>query len=165
MKFSELKGRAVVNVEDAKKIGEIENLLLDPGSRQVLGWKVKTGGLFSTPLILAVSQIRNIGPDAVTVAADTTTVGNATVATESSDQATNVQDSVELTAILGHKVVTDAGTLVGEVHDVLLDPVSASVTGYEVRGTGLFSKSLEIAASPEVRYGEKLITIPAPLPS
>jgi uncharacterized protein YrrD len=155
MKFSELKGRAVINVEDATKVGEVENLLLDPGSRKVLGLKVKTSGLFSSPLIVAVPQIINIGPDAVTVKADLS----------SSDKAKSEKEWVELTDILGNKVVTDAGTMVGEIHDVLLDPVSAAVTGYEVREGGMFAKSLEIAATPDVRYGEKLITIPAPLPS
>jgi uncharacterized protein YrrD len=155
MKFSELKGRAVINVEDATKIGEVENLLLEPGGHQLLGLKVKTSGLFSSPLIVAISQIINIGPDAVTVKADPVT----------SDKSNSRKEWVELTAILGNKVVTDAGTMVGEVHDVLLDPVSASVTGYEVREGGLFAKSLEIAATSDVRYGEKLITIPAPLPS
>lgn len=155
MKFSELKGRAVVDVDDAKKLGEIENLLLEPGTRRVSSMKVKTGGLFSTPLTIAISQLMNIGPDAVTVKADIA----------SPSQAASDQDSVELTSVLGHKVVTDAGTLVGEVQDVLLDPVSAAVTGYEVREGGIFAKSLEISATPEVRYGEKLITIPSPLPS
>ncbi len=155
MKFSELKGRAVVDVEDAKKIGEIDNLLLEPGTRQVSSLKVKTGGLFSTPLTIAISQLMNIGPDAVTVKVDTASPG----------KATGVDESVELSSVLGHKVVTDAGTLIGEVHDVLLDPVSAAVMGYEVREGGIFAKSLEISATPEIRYGEKLITIPAPLPS
>ena len=155
MKLSELKGRAVVNVEDATKIGEVENLLLAPGNRQLVGLKVKTGGLFSTPLILAVSQIMNIGPDAVTVKSDP---ANPT-------QTDNFKEAVELTAILGNKVVTDAGAMIGEVRDILLDPVSGAVSGYEVRQGGMFSQSLEISATPEIRYGEKLITIPSPLPS
>ena len=155
MKFSELKGRAVVNVEDAKKIGEIDNLLLEPDTRQVSSLKVKTGGLFSTPLTIAISQLMNIGPDAVTIKADTV----------STNQAPSAQETVEVSSLLGNKVVTDAGALLGEVHDVLLDPVSAAVTGYEVREGGIFAKSLEISATPEVRYGDNLITIPAPLPS
>lgn len=158
MKFSELKGRAVVNVEDAKKIGEVENLFLDPGSRRLLSLKVKTGGLFSTALIVPVSQILNIGPDAVTVKSDT-------VGSDQVGSTPPAQEPVEVTAILGNKVVTDAGALVGEVHDVLLDPVSAAVTGYDVREGGLFGKSLEISATQGIRYGEKLITVPAPLPS
>ena|SRR5687767_1589975 len=155
MKFSELKGRAVVNVEDAKKIGEIDNLLLEPTTRQVSSLKVKTGGLFSTPMTIAISQVMNIGPDAVTVKADKASPG----------QAQGDKESVEVTSLLGHKVVTDAGAMLGEVHDILLDPVSAAVTGYEVRDGGIFAKSLEISATPEVRYGEDIITIPAPLPS
>ncbi len=155
MKFSELKGRAVINVEDAEKIGEVENLLLDPGSRKVIGWKVKTAGLFSTPISVTAQQIINIGPDAVTIKIDTA----------KPLETKNEPETVELTAIMGNKVVTDAGVLVGEVHDVLVDPVSGAITGYEVHEGGLFAKSLEIAATEDVRYGEKLITIPAPLPS
>ncbi len=163
MKFSELKGRAVVNVEDAEKIGEVENLLLEPTTRRVVGWKVKTGGLFSTPINVTSPQIINIGPDAVTikVAPKTATAKP----DEAKDDANSAQEIVELTSILGNKVVTDAGVLVGEVRDVLLDPNSGAVTGYEVNEGGLFAKTREVAATEDVRYGEKLLTIPAPLPS
>ncbi len=155
MKFSELKGRALINVEDAVKIGDVEDLLLEPVNRRVLGWKVKTAGLFSAPLIINGSQIINVGPDAVTIKVDKA----------QPDKAKSDQETVNLTDILGNKVVTDAGVLVGEVRDVLLDPVSGAVAGYEVNTGALFSKSVEIAATEDVRYGEKLITIPAPLPS
>ena len=43
MKFSELKGRAVVNLEDAKKIGTVEDLMVEPESHHIASVKVRTG--------------------------------------------------------------------------------------------------------------------------
>jgi uncharacterized protein YrrD len=65
--------------------------------------------------------------------------------------------------VLGAKVVTDAGAFVGELHDVLFDWATLTITGYEVRGAGLFAQARQFAATPEVRFGEQLITLPAHL--
>ena len=41
MKFSELKGRAVVNLEDAKKIGEVEDLMVEPDGHHIMSIRSK----------------------------------------------------------------------------------------------------------------------------
>src|SRR5690242_7492599 len=46
MKASELKGRAVISLAEAQKVGEVENVLFDLGANQVSGFRVKQG-LFS----------------------------------------------------------------------------------------------------------------------
>ena len=53
--------------------------------------------------------------------------------------------------------------MLGELHDVVFDWVDLRITGFEVRESGLFAKTQEFAAAPEVRYGEKMITIPEQL--
>jgi sporulation protein YlmC with PRC-barrel domain len=70
---------------------------------------------------------------------------------------------IALTTVLGNKVVTDAGTLVGELQDVLLDWANLTITGYEVREGGVFAKTQEFTATPDLRFGEKIITMPAQL--
>ena len=151
MKFSELKGRAVINLEDASKVGEVEDLLVEQQSRRIVSLKVRTG-LFSASKLVPATDIRNVGADAVTIS-----VGTAKESTESSPPL------VELTTILGNKVVTDAGTFVGDLHDILLDWTNLAITGYEVRESGLFASTQEFAASAEVSFGKKMITIPAQL--
>ncbi len=189
MKFSELKGRAVVSLEDARKVGEVEDILLDPHSRRTSGIKVKTG-LFSPPVVVPVEQVKGVGPDAITftprvereqgvkverveaeAGAQVQAQAQAQVppapAERPAPQATDADEaagrSISLTGMLGDKVLTDTGTLLGEVQDVLIDPATLTVTGLVVGTGGLFARSRDIPLSSEVRYGDKLITVPAPL--
>ena len=128
---------------------------------------------FGQPQVVPIEHLRSVGPDAVTVA------GRAEQAivpqTEITTQETTPQEAIPETAlpplqqpldaseIHGHKVITDSGTLVGEVQDIVLDPGTLAITGYEVRPGGLFARAQEIAVTPEVRHGENLITVPASL--
>ena len=153
MKFSELKGRAVITLGDATKIGEVEDLMVETGSRHIVSLKVRTGH-FSAAQFVPAGAVKNVGPDAVTV------VANAGALAQSGESGGPL---VGLTSILGNKVVTDAGTLVGELHDVLLDWTNLTITGYQVRGGGLFAQTQEFTATPEVRFGDTIITIPAGL--
>jgi sporulation protein YlmC with PRC-barrel domain len=173
MKFSELKGRAVVNLEDAEKIGEVEDLMVEPDSHRIVSIKVRTG-LFHAATLVPVADVKNVGADAVTISVAANTASSPVDAAGSNrsgtwQQGTSAGNSeslsplMEITSILGKKVVTDAGTMVGELHDVMVDWVDLMITGYEVHEGGLFAKAQEFAATPGVRYGNKLITIPAQL--
>ncbi|HEX8230047.1 MAG TPA: PRC-barrel domain-containing protein [Chloroflexia bacterium] len=158
MKFSELKGRAVVSLEDASKIGEVQDLMIEPGSRRIVSLKVKTG-MFSSSRLVPATDVKNVGADAVTIS---TTAGSTPGQQDSgSGNTEGGQALVQLTGILGNKVVTDTGTFVGELHDILLEWVDLTITGYEVRESGMFAKTQEFAATPDVSYGDKMITIPA----
>ncbi|MDQ5825692.1 MAG: PRC-barrel domain-containing protein [Chloroflexota bacterium] len=160
MKFSELKGRAVVSLEDASKIGEVQDLMIEPGTRRIISLKVKTG-MFSSARLVPATDVKNVGADAVTISAHAASTADQQGHANGSTEGT--QALVKLTGILGNKVVTDAGTFVGELHDILLEWVDLTITGYEVRESGMFAKTQEFAATPDVSYGDKMITIPAVL--
>jgi sporulation protein YlmC with PRC-barrel domain len=70
---------------------------------------------------------------------------------------------IEISSLLGNKVVTDAGTMVGDLSDVMVDWVDLTITGYEVHMGGVFTKAQEFVDTPGVRYGNKLVTLPAEL--
>ncbi len=184
MKFSELKGRAVVNMEDARKIGTVEDLMVEAESHHIAGIKVKTG-MFHAPQIIPVSDVKNVGGDAVTISTggmaniarmaasaaeqhiassqNSDTVGTTTATATRSDPSVGTHPVMEITSLLGNKVVTDAGTMVGELSDVMVDWVDLTITGYEVHTGGLLTKAQEFTDTPGVRYGNKLITLPAEL--
>ena len=46
MRADALKGRDVVALTTAEKIGQVDDVLFDPQYREVLGFRVKQGGLF-----------------------------------------------------------------------------------------------------------------------
>lgn len=185
MKFSELKGRAVVNLEDAKRIGTVEDLMVEPESHRIVSVKVRTG-MFHAAHVIPVADVKNVGGDAVTIstgagnnlanvalstaeqhvaASESSNAGITATATNTARTGASVgsQPPIEVTSLLGNKVVTDAGTMVGELSDVMVDWVDLTITGYEVHMGGVFNKAQEFVDTPGVRYGNKLITMPAEL--
>jgi len=161
MKFSELKGRAVINLEDARKIGDVEDLMVEPGSHHIVSVKVRTG-MFQAAQVIPVADVKNVGGDAVTISAGSSTTESKAGGTTATSSVTP-QQLIEITSILGNKVVTDAGTMVGELRDVMIDWVDLTITGYEVHDGGIFAKAQEFGDTPDVHYGDKLITIPTQL--
>jgi sporulation protein YlmC with PRC-barrel domain len=193
MKFSELKGRAVINLEDATKLGTIEDLMVDSESHHIVSIKVRTG-LFQTPQIIPVADVKNVGGDAVTIstggmanitglassaaqqqiaASQGSSIEGTTTSAIMTPTASTVppvapvsvgsQSPIEITSLLGNSVITDAGTMVGDLSDVMIDWVDLTITGYEVRSGGPFTKAQEFVDTSGVRYGNKLITLPAEL--
>src|SRR5438105_10507288 len=148
MKFSELKGRAVVNLEEARKIGEVDDLLFEPDGHRIVSLKVKTG-LFGAGQVVSTDDVKNIGADAVTVSGgadlarvtpDTAVSGpdpgpsspglpppeeqpanglGATGLPPVPDASPGSRPSLAMTKILGHKVVTGAGTAGGGLDDAI----------------------------------------------
>jgi uncharacterized protein YrrD len=172
MKFSELKGRAVINLQDASKIGEVEDLIVEVEGHHIVSVKVRTGQFHAARLI-PVTDVKNVGADAVTISVGVDPAGmrtdsaNPSALGDASQPGTQQQSQpaqvIEITSILGNKVVTDAGTMVGSLRDVMVDWVDLTITGYEVHDGALFAKAQEFGDTPDVHYGGKLITIPAQL--
>ncbi len=169
MKYSHIKGIAVVDLQDARNLGTLEDLMLDPNNRQVVGLKVKTG-LFGSHILIPLNCMRSIGKDAITITYDN---GSPVEAAENgmpqADKAAampTVPDAPTLSGlsqILENQVVTDSGTLLGQIKDVLLNDSDLSIEGYEVSMSGLFSQTQMFPASVDVRYGGKLVTVPQEL--
>jgi uncharacterized protein YrrD len=156
MKFSELKNRAVVDVDQAKTIGHLDSLLIDPATRAVKGLKVKSG-LFDSGHVLPLSQVRSVGQDAITVSQ--ALVGSATDATEpTSSEDERLKNLPGVDSVIGSQVVTSSGKLVGQISDLLLDD-QLTITGYEVSQGGLFAKKHSIEATPDLNFGNKMVII------
>ncbi len=155
MKFSELKDRAVVDLERASKLGSLDNLIIDPASRQVVGLKIKSG-LFNAGKVLPLSDMRSVGHDAITVSQATLPEPDGAVAQEEHP----MQKFPDLKTIIGNSVVTQAGKLLGEISDVMLDENTLAITGYEVSSGGIFAKKHSISNSPDLNFGAKILIVP-----
>ena len=103
MKASDLKGRAVVVLSDAVKVGHVDDLLFDAQYREVLGLRVKKGGLLSESEALLRSNVASVGADAVTVPSPD--VINA------ENRFQELTGAATLTQAQGTRIVTEGGTL------------------------------------------------------
>lgn len=119
MRIDDLKGRAVVTLSDANKIGAIDDCYFDPVYRQVLGFRVKSHA-FGPVEALPRASVAAIGANAVTVATPDVLV---------LEERFRASQPVALAHDLnGSRVVTEGGELLGAVHDLELDDEALNVT-------------------------------------
>ena len=169
IRTSRLHGKAVVDVESATKLGEVDELFLDLERRVVAGLAVSRGGTLlggDERLLLPASAIQSIGDDAVMVA--------------SGHEASGIELTTRASTLAGRPLVTETGTHLGHVDDVLYDEQSRQIVGYafaerdESRGpdfAGLFGMGKRrdgdddsaidyVRATADLKFGGDLVVVP-----
>lgn len=122
MKASDLKGRAVITVSDATKVGQIDDVFFDASYRKVLGFGVKSGGMFRHMEAVPRANVTAVGTDAVTIPNPE--------AVNTPDRFPDLAGAPTLSAAKGTKVVTEGGELLGTIGELDLDDEARSVTSY-----------------------------------
>jgi sporulation protein YlmC with PRC-barrel domain len=153
MKLGELKGKPVVSIADARKVGTVDGVFVDAGYTRIQGLKVKGEGR-SPDYFVSSENVRAIGPDAVTI------VGQD--ALERPDYASGLTGLVPLEDVLGSRVVTESGEVLGGVSDVHLDPSSGKVERFEYATgplAGLLRRHYSIDVEHVVGVGPKVMTV------
>ena len=163
IRASELSGRSVVDIDAAEKLGQIDKIIIDPDARRVAALLVSHhGGPFKgdkSHTLLPAASIHAIGPDAVTVRHAPEVAG----AAAHFDQLPRVSD------IVGRKVVSRDGRLLGVVDDVLISGADGVIVGYQLgEGTALASlfggrkqsRAPYLRADVDLRTGRDLIVAP-----
>ncbi|MDQ6748617.1 MAG: PRC-barrel domain-containing protein [Candidatus Dormibacteraeota bacterium] len=150
-KASELKGRAVVSLAQAAKIGTINDVIFDPASNQVIGLKVRTG-LLSGTHILRAADIRSIGGDAVTIDDEALLHDGGSL-----DEMPTGDD------LQNTKVVSFSGDLLGTLEDVAFDVEQLRITQYIMSGSlwaQLTNARKTFSPVAGLRSGKDLLLVP-----
>jgi sporulation protein YlmC with PRC-barrel domain len=165
IRTSELSGRAVVDLDAAEKVGTIDRVVLDPDGRQVAGFFVSRGKSVNgdaMQMTLPASAVRAIGPDAITMHKPTAM---------SDEQLARLRSLPSTTDLVGRKVVTEDGRMLGRVTDVVIDPRSGRIVGYPIGHGDVLAKveklfgagkhgSTFLSADANLRAGDDLIVAP-----
>lgn len=153
-KWSDIRGLAVVAINTGKKLGTVEDFYFDPQTSAVRALLVKTG-LFGHRAIPSGS-VNTVGVHAVTI--------------EDEDLLIQERDDKQLSTLplgqglLKYRVLSEAGTVIGTVGNVLLETTPATMridsfelaAGLRERITGHYPV---LPASSVVRYGQDVIVI------
>jgi sporulation protein YlmC with PRC-barrel domain len=166
IRATDLRGRAVVDIDAAEKLGNIDKVILDPDTRRVAGFVLSRGSSFlnkGSDVVLPAGAVHAVGPDAVTVR-QATAIGTDVSAF---DTLPRVSDLVR------RKVVSETGRLLGHVADVLVDEADGRIIGYaltepgagtweDLLGSGPKSRqpTLLLKAEAHLRAGRDLIVAP-----
>lgn len=166
-----LRGLAVVDVGAAQKIGQIEEVFLTSDYHRVAGFLVSQGQSLlnkGTAVFLPAACVHAVGPDAMTISHS----GISSEPSESAESTTSSAPLPRLSQLVGQKVVSENGRLLGSVEDALIDASNGCVLRYELAASTSGSK-LEtllgvnhvhqrdyVRADTDLRVGPDLIVVP-----
>ncbi len=160
----ELIGRAVVDMDAAEKLGNVKEIIVSQSGERVAGFVVARGeSIFGGGVHRNVpaSAVHVIGPDAITVS----TTGETEAAAE-------LASLPRVSDVMGRKMVSRSGRLLGSITDVLIEPRDGTIIGFSV-GEGAKSKlenlfggekgsstSSYVRADADLQVGKDLIVVP-----
>jgi uncharacterized protein YrrD len=163
IKGSQLIGRAVIDMEAAERLGKIKEIIVQRDGERVAGFIVVHGetivGTGGKRRMIPASAVYSIGPDAMTVR------GSAMQELAELDNLPRMSD------IIGHKMVTQSGRLLGVIDDMLINRADGSIVGFVV-GKGVRNKLENIfnpqrsrvhgyaRADADLHVGKELIVVP-----
>jgi len=163
IKGSQLVGRAVIDIEAAERLGKIKEIIVQRDGERVAGFVVVHGETIVRTAgkrrMIPASAVHSIGPDAMTVR------GSAMQELAELDNLPRMSD------IIGHKMVTQSGRLLGIIDDVLINRADGTIVGFVV-GEGVRSKLENIfnpqrsrvhgyvRAEADLHVGTELIVVP-----
>lgn len=153
MKASDLKGRAIVTLSDAAKVGQVDDVLFDAEYRRVLGLRVKKGH-FDKAEAVSRDNVTAVGADAVTVPSPD--VVNA------EDRFAELSGATPLSRARGTKVITEGGDLLGTIDEIELDDQAHAVISYTLSAPlwdRIRGREPRITAAEVLRLGEGNIMI------
>lgn len=164
IKASQLVGRAVIDMEAAQRLGRIKEIIVQQDGQRVAGFVVVHGetivGTGGTRRTIPSSALHSIGPDAITVH------GSAV-----KERSHDLSALPRMSDVIGHKMVTRSGRLLGSIDDVLINGTDGAIVGYVV-GEGVRNKLENILnpqrsrvhgyvrADADLKVGDKLIVVP-----
>jgi len=155
-KGSDLIGKPIIAFDSGERLENIEDLLFDQNSNQLLGFLVDEGGWFSTARVLPLENVQSIGQDAIIVPSKNTIV-NAT-------QVPAINRILERNNVLkGTRIMTTDGRDLGTMADLYFDERTGQVEGYEASG-GVFADAYTgrsfVPAPHTIKIGEDVAFVP-----
>jgi sporulation protein YlmC with PRC-barrel domain len=146
-----LKSMAIVSLHEGTKLGYVEEPLIDLAARQVVALQVRgESGTFIVPF----DQIAAVGADAITVASSQATQTPSTG---------GVTDGLRnLDALRKLKIVDHAGTLLGTISRVDIDPTTGAITQFTAHTGGMLGlggTTTPVDTRAIVSVGPELLTV------
>jgi uncharacterized protein YrrD len=150
MQANELKGRGVLALSNAEKVGQVDDVLFDSEFRRVLGFRVKRGGLFSKAQALLRDSVTSIGAAALTVQSPDVI--------NDEERFADLAHASTLSQVEGTQVVTEGGELLGSIAHLEIDDDARNVTAYtlssSLRDRVMRHDTKSVKADEVLRLGE-----------
>jgi uncharacterized protein YrrD len=129
MRAREIGGRPVVTLDGAEAVAEVKDVIFSLATARLVGFTLNKRGFLGSPMkeLLPWSRVASLGRDALMIERlDALGPGDEAMAQAAESGERDV---------IGATVMTDGGTALGEVTDVIVEVAAeARVVGFEVHG-------------------------------
>jgi uncharacterized protein YrrD len=120
-------GLLVITRDSGKKVGKVEDLILDRQGSRVLGILLDEAGWFKEAKVVPWPSFRVIGLDAVIIDEE----ASAKKASEVPEMSEVLEEG---NVLVGARVATTDGRELGKIEDFYFDPETGVVKGFELSG-------------------------------
>ena len=149
----ELSGLAIIDVRDGKKLGTVGESVISPDDGRLLGFVIKRSALLNQEeSAVDIEDVRSIGSDAVTVEGEEV-VHRVDAMPESFRQARSGDRT-----LIGRKVITQGGSLVGKIADLVISENDRRATGM-ILGSGMFERGDALSADRIASVGPDVVIV------
>ena len=148
-----LKGMAIVSISEATRLGVVTNVLFDTGPLRVAALQAASA---ETEFVIPFELVRSLGTDAITV--------ESSQVTQVAGAGSTMGNLLGLDQLRKLKVVDEAGTFIGTVHGVRLDPGTGTVLELVARRGGILTVGQHetvIPADAILKVGDEVLTVSA----
>lgn len=152
-KSSQLLGLPVISLEEGVRVGRIKGLILNPATKTLAAVVVEGGRLVREQKFIPFAKVHSMGVNAITISRG-----------QSAQKTASLPEIMQLwkdrTPLIGARVVTESGNILGRVTDYGVDPTTGSLVGIEM-ASSLWASSLKgrswLPASTLRTLGKKII--------
>ena len=154
VKGREVIRRTVVSLSEAAEIGKVDNVVFDREARMAALLIKKRDHGRKELVATGIGNVRALGRDAITI--------DESEAVEGSEKVEELRGWPNLRQLVGCRVITEGGTYLGTVRDLLLDPETRRITDFELVGRGFLGRIRGdvIPATGRLRFGAALVIVP-----
>lgn len=146
--ISEVIGSKLVDLDKSQTIGEVVNWVVNPAERKLSALIVKPTGIFTKTMVVTTTDIVEYGPQMVVVKNQA-----AVVAPEEVAGLPQLLKSRH--RVMGERVETAGGKLIGRVEDVLFETTDSTLQKFYIKPT-----LLGLVTRPDVIIGiDKVVRI------
>lgn len=152
-KSKQLIAMPVISLEEGQQVGTVKKLLINPSQKEVIALIIEQKGWFKEQKFVPFNRISSVGEDIITI-----------------DQSTGLEKGSSLpeimrffkdqVEIIGAKLITENGAILGYVDEYYLDLSTGSITGLEFTGNiwdNLFKGRAFLDIAFIRRIGKKVI--------
>lgn len=147
----------VAAADEQSKIGEIADIIIEPENGRVLGFLVKTGGIFGATKALSIVDIKDWDPNGIV----TSSIDNLV----SPDNIVRIKEVLDRhITILNMKAKTEAGKSLGKVENFLIDTETEMVAKYYLRdllgNARVFPAETVVSIDKDITFADDVAEVP-----